>query len=192
MVLNGAKLVVTVVFLMFIANISAENPCAYVMSGFKNDYTSCSHYFSCVQGFAFRQQCPFGLIFNENNLKCEPEETVKCVPCPPNDTLMYRMKGSCRGYVRCNFGNAVQMQCDLGLWFDEVNLVCDRRELVNCFDDHDCPINGNHYIPAVGDLTCVNYQFCSNGQPKGTYSCARDLFFNVTLGRCVASRRCPQ
>lgn len=193
MVLNGAKVVVTVVLLMCIAKVTAQtNPCSNVMSGFKSDFTSCSHYFSCVQQFAFRQQCPDRLLFNQETLKCELAETVRCVPCPATGTHIYRMEDSCRGYVRCNNGNAVQLECELGLWFDEFNLVCDRRDLVTCTNNHDCPIDGNHYISAAGDLSCVRYHFCSNGQQKGIYSCARDLFFNATLGRCVASRRCPQ
>ncbi|CAO1366378.1 unnamed protein product [Diamesa hyperborea] len=194
MVMNGAKVVVAVVLVMCIANVTAQttNACANVTSGFRNDYTECRNYFSCVQGFEFPQQCANGLHFNVATSRCDLEANARCVPCPATGRLIYRMAGSCRGYVRCNNGNAVRLECDLGLWFNPINQVCERRATVTCPHRHDCPINGDHYIRAEGDLTCLRYQFCSNGLMEGIYSCARDLFFNVALGRCVASARCPQ
>lgn len=195
MVFNGVGIIVVLVALSCIAKVGAQtepNPCLGIRNGFIDDYTSCASYFACVSGFTFPQRCPDPLWFDTRTNFCDFPSNVDCQHCPPTGSLMKRLDNSCRGYVRCNNGNAVKLNCELGLWFNPTNLVCDNRASVDCVNNHDCPANGDTYVGAVGDSTCLRYDFCSNGQLKGSYSCARDLFFNTALGRCVATPNCPQ
>lgn len=62
-----------------------ENPCNVLPppgTGFVNDPSDCTRYFSCVAFLAFVITCPPPMYFDESRLVCDLPHLVHCSRCP--------------------------------------------------------------------------------------------------------------
>ncbi|GFY38507.1 protein obstructor-E [Trichonephila inaurata madagascariensis] len=48
------------------------------MDGIFSNEANCSTFYFCVDGTAYLQECPQGLVFDENNMKCDHPKVVGC------------------------------------------------------------------------------------------------------------------
>lgn len=48
------------------------------MDGIFPNSANCSTFYFCVDGTAYLQECPQGLVFDENNVKCDFPKVVGC------------------------------------------------------------------------------------------------------------------
>lgn len=104
---------------------------------------SCSLYYQCIDGTAFRLSCPTGLWFDAEKQTCGQPEDVNCFQSTttmapinnctdiPNFSYIPSYE-SCSLYYQCIDGSAFRLSCPTGLWFDIVRQTCDDPENANC------------------------------------------------------------
>lgn len=109
---------------------------------------NCGQFWNCVDGRPFLYNCPEGLAFSVNTLRCEyPDEAPGCDPeaylgfrCPtPDPVLMelflnnprYPHPSDCRKFYVCLNGVTPRLQhCQGGFGFNAEMNVCDKIENV--------------------------------------------------------------
>ncbi|XP_063840607.1 protein obstructor-E-like [Scylla paramamosain] len=109
------------------------------------DSSQCGFFFNCVNGVAYKQNCPNGLAFSSATYRCEwPEESPDCdaaaflgFSCPPvtgnvllSGYTQHRSQRDCREYFICVNGNPRVHYCQLGLVYEEATRQCVDPDLV--------------------------------------------------------------
>ncbi|XP_055940819.1 protein obstructor-E-like [Argiope bruennichi] len=114
------------------------------MDGIFSNPANCSTFFFCVDGTAYLQECPWGLSFDEANLKCDRPKVVGCAPpsgtlsvlqCPDDDGL-FRHPVNCHTFYRCRKGRIYEYDCPVGLVFNYDEKRCDYKSNVQCPEHH--------------------------------------------------------
>jgi len=118
---------------------------------------SCSFFYHCIEGQAFKQACPDGLFFNKEagNSICDIAFKVDCqepdisyrsyvlpepsshsqVICPPgSEDSTHPNEDDCSSFYHCNDGQAELLTCQDGLFYnhEESSPVCDYPVNVKC------------------------------------------------------------
>ncbi|XP_026324192.1 protein obstructor-E-like [Hyposmocoma kahamanoa] len=113
------------------------------------DAMHCGSYRMCVEGKAIEMQCPPGLAFNSDNVRCDWPDLVpscnaeqylgfQCPPAPidddgnPMDVVNYAYKGNCYAFYSCEHGRPRFLTCDQGFAFDSVRGHCVNEKEVQC------------------------------------------------------------
>ena len=188
MTLNVAKTIVAVVLLVCLGEVAANRglPCAGIMNGFKNDYSDCGRYFTCINEVEYPQQCSTGLYYDEFHQTCDRPENVECLRCPATGYLIYRHTDSCSSYTFCENGVYTDYRCPPGSYFHEFIRSCFESKQVVC---DICPSTG---VAVVHDrLDCRKFSLCNNGAIVSSNYCANDQFFDRNTKACVFSETCP-
>ena len=119
---------------------------------------SCSEYYQCIDGVAFRLSCPRGLYFSPDALTCMSPNEANCQVSPPpsptppmttptmpwspppptiscDNVSNFRFVASpisCTNYYQCIDGTAFLLSCPRGLYFSEIIQACDNPANVDC------------------------------------------------------------
>ncbi|CAO1361357.1 unnamed protein product [Diamesa tonsa] len=186
--MNCVKTIVAVVLLVCLGEVAANRglPCAGIMNGFKNDYSDCERYFTCINEVEYPQRCPNGLFYDENSQTCDRPENVECLRCPATGYLIYRYTDSCSNYAFCENGVHTDFRCQMGSYFHEYVRSCFESQHVVC---DICPYYGSVVVHDRSD--CRKYNLCSSGQIIGSNYCDNDQFFDRNTKTCVSSPTCP-
>ncbi|CAL1288221.1 unnamed protein product [Larinioides sclopetarius] len=114
------------------------------MDGIFSNPANCSTFFFCVDGTAYLQECPWGLAFDETNVKCDRPKVVGCTPpsgtlsilqCPDEDGI-FRHPVNCHTFYLCKKGRIYEYECPIGLVFNYGEKRCDYKSNVQCPEHH--------------------------------------------------------
>ncbi|KAK4311520.1 hypothetical protein Pmani_016988 [Petrolisthes manimaculis] len=111
------------------------------------DAAQCGFFHNCVNGQAFKVNCPAGLAFSSSTYRCEwPDESIDCdseaflgFSCPPaGNNIQVLLRGfpqfrsprDCRQFFICVNESPRLQFCQLGLVFNEETYTCDEPETV--------------------------------------------------------------
>uniref|UniRef100_A0A182QJR7 Chitin-binding type-2 domain-containing protein n=1 Tax=Anopheles farauti TaxID=69004 RepID=A0A182QJR7_9DIPT len=86
----------------------------------------------------------------------------------------------CTMYISCYGGISYEMTCPDGKYFNSTELVCDKKENVQCVVNN-CPPEGIVFLPIPG--VCDRYTICIEGQAFEN-TCDTGLYFDAVLGEC--------
>ncbi|XP_017474417.1 PREDICTED: peritrophin-48-like [Rhagoletis zephyria] len=129
---------------------SSMRACISKPYGYKvPDLTDCVGYLLCHGEMVIQQYCPPGQRFNTTLQSCQ---NGKCPPCncdngggdggagidcstAPNGAR-FGDSQHCRVFWQCVEGEAVQLFCEIGMWYDRDRYVCNFPALVT-----NCPAN---------------------------------------------------
>ncbi|XP_063840589.1 protein obstructor-E-like [Scylla paramamosain] len=112
------------------------------------DRAQCGFFFNCVNGVAYRQDCPPGLAFSSVTYRCEwPDESPDCdavaflgFSCPATPGVsgytQHKSHRDCREYFVCDNGNPRAHYCELGLVYNEATQQCADPSLVQGCQDY--------------------------------------------------------
>lgn len=177
------KVLFAIFFLKVITHADAFNPCEGRHLEFVNDYSSCRHYFSCVNGIAYRIECPGGRWFYTNPLGCHIAGTVTCDVCPSEGIFSFPKEESCMEYRLCINGQPLEMECAPGTRFSREENRCMLQENVEC-DYLVCPDNERTIVADPSDPTCQQYIVCIDGIEMDRRRCNDNLLFDPVLRSC--------
>ncbi|KAL1131720.1 hypothetical protein AAG570_011333 [Ranatra chinensis] len=110
------------------------------------DASHCGQFMICSNGIAHIFDCPEGLAFNDQSLRCEwPDEVLSCnaeaflgFTCPnfgttdfgPAGYTFYRSPVTCQKYYLCINGRPRLLSCSQDEAFNEITSSCDAPENV--------------------------------------------------------------
>ncbi|KAG8183031.1 hypothetical protein JTE90_015662 [Oedothorax gibbosus] len=186
------------------------------LDGIYSNPTNCSTFYFCVGGTAFLQECPTGLAFDGDNLKCDRPAVVGCTQkvsttnvsqpktqkkqkpsrhCPKLDGI-FSNPTNCSTFYFCVGGTAFLQECPTGLVFDGYNLKCDRPAVVGC-----TPPSGTVSVLRCPEpdgvfrhpIECGTFYLCRKGRAY-QYECPVGLVFDYNHKRCDYKRnvKCPE
>lgn len=174
---------------------------------------SCPEYYQCIDDVGYRMQCPRGLYFSPDQLRCMNPNEANCVirvpptlpppvtmtpPTSPNpDTPAVSCDGvtnfnfiaspaSCGNYYQCIDGNAFLLSCPSNRHFNEERQTCLTLEEANCVAQR------NDLVSCDGvdngwflrhPTSCSTYFQCINGSPA-LVACPRGLYFDERIQSC--------
>lgn len=119
---------------------------------YRANIDDCESYFICVNKKWIRQDCGYGLQFDQTALECNIASKVRCIqasrylkfigklsraqlddPCEGRDYVPY--PGSCQDYLLCLHGTMQAGSCSSGLHWNAQANVCDWPENANCREE---------------------------------------------------------
>lgn len=187
-----------------------ENPC-YVLpppgTGFVNDPSHCTRYFSCVAFLAFVITCPEPMYFDETRLVCDFPHLVHCSSCPGSGVIgvslpsfpftvniirmMNKLKiedpHSCTRWTLCVNGKEIPQECAPGTAFDPTTESCRLEDEVDCNSDTCATLPGGTGVAPSPD-SCEAYHYCFEGAKLQRGQCQFGLAFDTVTMRCVIAR----
>lgn len=171
---------------------------------------SCPEYYQCINDVGYRMQCPRGLYFSPDQLRCMNPNEANCVirvpPTPPTlpppttvnpDAPAVSCNGvtnfnfvaspvSCGNYYQCIDGRAYLLSCPANRHFNEERQTCLTPEAANCI------VQRNDLVSCEGvdsgwflrhPTSCSTYFQCINGGPV-LVACPRGLYFDERIQSC--------
>lgn len=173
---------------------------------------SCPEYYQCIDDVAYRMQCPRGLYFSPDQLRCMYPNEANCVirvppTAPPPVTLtppttdpdaptvscsgvtnfnFIASPMSCSNYYQCIDGRAYLLSCPANRHFNEERQTCLTPEMASCI------VRRNDLVSCEGvdngwflrhPTSCSSYFQCINGSPV-LVSCPRGLYFDERIQSC--------
>jgi Chitin binding Peritrophin-A domain len=160
---------------------------------------ACHIFYECNGGNAEEMICPIGEWFDVNRQECDIIDNVDCDvggPTTPGgnicedvpDGQFVRSPDACYIFYECNGGNAEEMMCPIGEWFDVGRQECD------IVDNVDCELGGANTTSTTTSTTTVTPtpEICE-GIPDGQYvrsPYACELFYSCLVG-VGDVRSCP-
>nr|XP_042900434.1 peritrophin-1-like [Parasteatoda tepidariorum] len=114
------------------------------MDGIFENEANCSSFYFCVNGMAYLQECPQGLVFDIRNIKCDLPKVVGCKPPPgimsvltcPKETGIFRHPTECGTFFLCQRNRAYKYECPEGLVFDYFDKKCVYSSNIKCPEDY--------------------------------------------------------
>ncbi|XP_055841522.1 protein obstructor-E [Episyrphus balteatus] len=190
------------------------------------DSLQCDKYYSCSDGVATEKICPDGLVFDpliRKINKCDQPFNVDCgdrteLQAPKSNALCPRKNGFfphpdetiCNVFYNCIDGDATEMKCTVGLWFDDYTGNCvwpDSTGRTGCIeadkkspDGFVCPKDsaktdrsGNSVAhPKYAHPTdCQKFYVCLNGEEPRDLGCQVGEVYNDETERCDAPENVP-
>ncbi|XP_053667866.1 protein obstructor-E-like [Anopheles marshallii] len=154
----------------------------------------CTKYFSCYGGKGYEQTCPDGKYFHPREKWCDIPGNVDCVTnnCPPDGIEYLPVPNQCDRYIICVAGEAFEVICSDGLFFDEKLGECNLKNETNCIVNP-CippptdPIDTLPIHPNPGN--CQQYIICLDDEPI-IKDCAPNLFFDPNESKCTIEDNC--
>lgn len=179
--------------------------------GFVASPEDCYIYYQCIEGDAFRLQCPRGTFFSTARQTCVPYDESDCplmttTVTPPsvltcNDVPEFGFIPSwdfCDYYYQCIEGQQFLLKCPRGLYFSFERQTCVRP------NESDCPlifttttVVGTTVSPQTcsevdefgfitSPVACDYYYQCIEDQ-KFLLKCPRGLYFSFQRQDCVTA-----
>ncbi|XP_035224374.1 peritrophin-1-like [Stegodyphus dumicola] len=126
---------------------------------------NCSTFYFCVDGTAYQQECPQGLVFDSKNVKCDFPKVVGCKPPPgtlsiltcPEDSGLFRHPTSCGTFYLCRQGRSYRYDCPVGLIFDYNQKRCEYPRNVKCPEHYLDRRKHSHYYMKVRQINIMDY-----------------------------------
>ncbi|XP_063917446.1 uncharacterized protein LOC135133109 [Zophobas morio] len=179
-------------------------------------HPDCTKFTHCEIGWGRVWNCPSGLYFNADLLKCGPYSESSCanfttlsVPtatttattgdprCNPDGTLdLLPDPTDCTKYIECYEGNSYLLSCPSGLWFSADKKICVPQEEADCIASTTVASTPSNYDPKCKDKeglllahpkSCHKFLECYT---SGTFerTCPSGLHFDGENGRCVSPK----
>ncbi|CAB3236329.1 unnamed protein product [Arctia plantaginis] len=112
----------------------------------KPDYTDCSYYYQCLNGYLYHQKCPPDFLFSPIFLRCRLGETVNCHvttkdKTPVSDVIRNGCGNEpwlkpdtkdCRFYYQCKDGYINRKKCPENFLFSQASRTCVHKTEANC------------------------------------------------------------
>ncbi|CAB3262124.1 unnamed protein product [Arctia plantaginis] len=112
----------------------------------KPDYTDCSYYYQCLNGYLYHQKCPPYFLFSPVFLRCRLGETVNCHvttkdKTPVSDVIRNGCGNEpwlkpdtkdCRFYYQCKDGYINRKKCPENFLFSQASRTCVHKTEANC------------------------------------------------------------
>uniref|UniRef100_A0A182IYR9 Chitin-binding type-2 domain-containing protein n=2 Tax=Anopheles atroparvus TaxID=41427 RepID=A0A182IYR9_ANOAO len=124
---------VTACMLSLLVAIATAQDCArFDYTTFVADRSKCNYYTACVNRTGTPLICPPGYHFNAEKQLCDHPSQAGCVKCPAAGFVNVAVDGSCKKFIQCFMGNAIDRECPPGLLFDPKLGQCNLEARVKC------------------------------------------------------------
>ncbi|XP_052873519.1 peritrophin-44-like [Anopheles cruzii] len=110
----------------------AQSCTSYTYTTFLPDGKKCNFYTACVNQRATPLVCPSGYHFNVRKQLCDFPSEAGCIKCPAVGFANMAVDGSCKKFVQCFMGTAIDRECPPGLMYDPAYGQCNLDTRVAC------------------------------------------------------------